>query len=85
MRNCWWFTLLFVSKCAGYLRLPHAINPRYSGPKLFSTATPIQGKSEVPSRYDTCFLVASGVIGANSKEIHLPNNYLQQFPVGVCL
>jgi hypothetical protein len=43
-----------------------------------------QTRLEIPTRFDTCFMLVSGVIGVEPKEIFFKNgNYLHTFPVSI--
>lgn len=41
-------------------------------------------RAEIPSRYDTCIVLADGVIGMEPKEMYLKNgHYVINFPVSI--
>jgi hypothetical protein len=42
-------------------------------------------RQDIPSRYDTCIVLADGVIGMDTKEMYLKNgHYVVNFPVSNC-
>lgn len=46
---------------------------------------PQEPRSEIPSRFDTCLLIVTGIIGVDPKETYLKNgHYVLNFPVSYC-
>jgi len=81
-----WLVMLHVTVVLTFVRsslrfhLPMKLKANWA-----STAFPQVPRFEVPSRYDTCKLLISGVVGTDPKEIYLKSgHYVVNFAVSPC-